>query len=168
MKRYKSRVENTQNLGYYQVFFLFFFYQVVLLAVNGWEKQNFLSRDPEMQGIVWGQTCGTDLQVCRSLSRLLGKISITSDMQMTPPLWQRVKNKRASWWKWKSCLKLNIQKIKITDHGIWSHDFMGNRWGKCHTLFWGVPKSLQMVIASMKLKDVYSSEGKLWPTQTAY
>ena len=30
-------------------------------------------------------------------SRLLGEISITSDMQMTPPLWQKVKrNKRAS------------------------------------------------------------------------
>ena len=30
------------------------------------------------------------------------------------------------------------------------------------------PKSLQMVIAAMKLKDVYSLEGKLWPTQSAY
>ena len=31
-------------------------------------------------------------------------------------------------------------------------------------LFWGAPKSLQMVIATMKLKDAYSLEGKLWPT----
>ena len=31
-------------------------------------------------------------------------------------------------------------------------------------LFWGAPKSLQMVIAAMKLKDAYSLEGKLWPT----
>ena len=30
-------------------------------------------------------------------SRLLGQISITSDRQMTPPLWQKVKNYRASW-----------------------------------------------------------------------
>ena len=29
------------------------------------------------------------------------------------------------------------------------------------TLFWGAPKSLQMVIAAMKLKDLYSLEGKL-------
>ena len=29
------------------------------------------------------------------------------------------------------------------------------------TLFWGAPKSLQMVIAAMKLKDTYSLEGKL-------
>ena len=28
----------------------------------------------------------------------------------------------------------------------------------------GAPKSLQMVIAAMKLKDAYSLEGKLWPT----
>ena len=34
--------------------------------------------------------------------------------------------------------------------------------------FWGVPKSLQMVTAAMKLKDVYSLEGKLWPTWIAY
>ena len=35
-------------------------------------------------------------------SRLLGEISITSDTQMTPTLWQKVKkNQRASWWKWK-------------------------------------------------------------------
>ena len=31
-------------------------------------------------------------------------------------------------------------------------------------LFLGVPKSLQMVIAAMKLKDAYSLGGKSWPT----
>ena len=57
-------------------------------------------------------------------------------------------------------LKLNIQKTK--DHGIWSHHFMGNRWGNSGRLyFWGAPKSLQMVTAAMKLKDAYSLEGKL-------
>ena len=30
--------------------------------------------------------------------------------------------------------------------------------------FGGAPKSLQMVIAAVKLKDAYSLEGKLWPT----
>ena len=35
-------------------------------------------------------------------SRLPGEISITSGVQMTPPLWQKVKrNSKASWWKWK-------------------------------------------------------------------
>ena len=39
-------------------------------------------------------------------SRLPGEISITSDMQMTPPLWQKAKrNWRASWWKWKRRVK---------------------------------------------------------------
>ena len=38
-------------------------------------------------------------------SRLLGEIWITSDMQMTPPLWQKAKNWRASWWKWKRRVK---------------------------------------------------------------
>ena len=32
---------------------------------------------------------------------------------------------------------------------------------KCQTLFWGAPKSLQMVTAAMRLKDTYSLEGKL-------
>ena len=42
------------------------------------------------------------------------------------------------------------------DHGIWSHHFMGNRWGNSGNsvrLYLGAPKSLQMVIAAMKLKD---------------
>ena len=41
------------------------------------------------------------------------------------------------------------------DHGIRSHHFMANRWGdngKCQTLFFWAPKSLQMVTAAMKLK----------------
>ena len=39
-------------------------------------------------------------------SRLPGEISVNSDMQMTPPLWQKVKkNWRASWWKWKRRVK---------------------------------------------------------------
>ena len=55
-------------------------------------------------------------------------------------------------------LKLNIQKTKIWHR---SHCFTANRWGNCQTLFWGAPKSLQMVTAAMKLKDTYSLEGKL-------
>ena len=38
---------------------------------------------------------------------------------------------------------------------------MGKQWKQCQTLFWGAPKSLQMVTAAMKLKDTYSLEGKL-------
>ena len=51
-------------------------------------------------------------------SRLLGELSITSDMQMTPPLWQKVKRNKSFLMKVKEesekvGLKLNIQKTKI-------------------------------------------------------
>ena len=60
---------------------------------------------------------------------------------------------------WKSWLKAQHSE---NDHGIWSHHFMGNRWGNSVRLyFWGAPKSLQMVTAAMKLKDAYSLEEKL-------
>ena len=62
----------------------------------------------------------------------------------------------------KVSLKLNIQKMKIMASG--SHHFMANRWRNWKqwlTLFFWAPKSLQMVIAAMKLKDTYFLEGKL-------
>ena len=56
-------------------------------------------------------------------------------------------------------LKLNIQKTKImASCPITSWEIDGKQ---CQTLFWGAPKSLQMVTAPMKLKDAYSLEGKL-------
>ena len=65
-------------------------------------------------------------------SRLPGKISITWDMQMTPPLWQKHKGAKEPLNKgergeWKSWLK--TQHSKNEDHGIQSHHFMANRWG---------------------------------------
>ena len=62
-------------------------------------------------------------------------------------------------------LKLNIQKTKLMASGpIISWQYMGKQWKQCQTLFFWAPKSLQMVIAAMKLKDAYSLEAKLWPT----
>ena len=59
-------------------------------------------------------------------------------------------------------LKLNIQKTKImVSRPITSWQIDGEQW---LTLFFWAPKSLQMVIAAMKLKDTCSLEGKLWPT----
>ena len=59
-------------------------------------------------------------------------------------------------------LKLNIQKTKIMASGpITSWQIDGET--VADFFFWA-PKSLQMVIAAMKLKDAYSLEGKLWPT----
>ena len=58
-------------------------------------------------------------------------------------------------------LKLNAQKTKIMASGPITSWEIGKQWKQCQTLFWGAPKSLQMVIAAMKLKDTYSLEGKL-------
>ena len=56
-------------------------------------------------------------------------------------------------------LQLNIQKTKIMASGpITSWQIDGET---VKTLFWGIPKSLQMVTAAMRLKDAYSLEGKL-------
>ena len=38
---------------------------------------------------------------------------------------------------------------------------MGKQWKQCQTLFWGAPKSLQMVTAAMKLKGAYFLEKKV-------
>ena len=59
-------------------------------------------------------------------------------------------------------LKLNIQKTKIMASGpIPSWEMDGETVETCQTLFFWAPKSLQMVTATMKLKDAYSLEGKL-------
>ena len=74
-------------------------------------------------------------------SRLMGEISITSDMQRILPLWQKMKIMASgpitSW-------QIDGETVEtVADFIFWS------------------PKSLQMVIAAMKLKDTYSLEGKL-------
>ena len=60
-------------------------------------------------------------------------------------------------------LKLNIQKMKIMASGpITSLEKDGETVETmADFIFWGAPKSLQVVIAAMKLKDAYSLEGKL-------
>ena len=87
------------------------------------------------------------LEEAKLESRLPGEISITSDMQVTPPLWQKVG------------LKLNIQETKIMASGpitSWEID----EETVSDFIFWA-PKSLQMVIAAMKLKDANSLGEKL-------
>ena len=59
-------------------------------------------------------------------------------------------------------LKLNIQKTKImASSPITSWQIDGKQWKQWLTLFFWAPKSLQIVIAAMELKDAYSLEGKL-------
>ena len=62
-------------------------------------------------------------------------------------------------------LKLNIQKTKIMASGpITSWEIDGETVETVSEFIFWTPKSLQMVIAAIKLKDTYSLEGKLWPT----
>ena len=62
----------------------------------------------------------------------------------------------------KVCLKLNIQKTKIMPSGpITSWEIYGEIVVIVSDFILGAPKSLQMVIAAMKLKDACSLEGKL-------
>ena len=65
--------------------------------------------------------------------------------------------------EWKSWLKAQHSENK--DHSIWSYHFMANRWRTVETVsdfILGAPKSLQMVILAMKLKDACSLEENLW------
>ena len=65
----------------------------------------------------------------------------------------------------KAGLKLNIQKTKIMAAGlITSWEIDGETLETVADFIFGASKSLQMVIAAMKLKDAYSLEGKLRPT----
>ena len=54
--------------------------------------------------------------------------------------------------------KLDIQKTKIMASGPITSWEMEKQWEQWMTLFWGAPKSLQIVIAAIKLKNAYSLE----------
>ena len=62
------------------------------------------------------------LEEAQAEIKIAGRISITSDMQMTPPLWQKANSIKepldeGERGEWKAGLKLNIQKIKIMVSG---------------------------------------------------
>ena len=99
-------------------------------------------------------------------SRLPGEISITSDMQMTPPLWCKeelksllVKVKDESE---KAGLKLNIQKTKILESDpITSWQIDGETMETVTDFIFLGSKITQVVTAPMKLKDACSLVEKL-------
>ena len=102
-------------------------------------------------------------------SRLPGEISIISDMQMTPPLWQSEEVLKSLLMKVKENekvgLKLSIQKTKImASSPITSWQIDGETMESDRLLFSWAPKSLQTVTAAMKLKEACSLEEKLSPT----
>ena len=91
-------------------------------------------------------------------SRLPGEISITSDMQMTPPFWQSEEELKSLLMKVKEesekvGLKHTIQKTRIMASGpITSWEIDGETMETVTDFISWAPKSLQMVIAAMKLR----------------
>ena len=86
---------------------------------------------------------------------------------MTPRLWQKAKSllMKLKEESEKTGLKLNIQKMKIMASGpITAWEIDGETMETVRDFILGAPKSLQMVTAAMKLKDICSLEEKLWPT----
>ena len=98
-----------------------------------------------------------------------GEISITSDVQMTPSLWHKVKKLKSLLMNMKEeseqvGLKLNIQKMKIMASGPitpWEIDGEAVETVSDFILCVCAPNSLQMMTAAMKLKDTYSLEGRI-------
>ena len=95
------------------------------------------------------------------------KISITSDMQMIPPLCRNQRGTEepldeSERGEWKTWLKTQHSKnLIMASSPITSWQIDGEQWKQWQTLFTWAPKLLQMVSAAMKLKDACSLEEKL-------
>ena len=96
------------------------------------------------------------------LESSIPELSVTSDDTTLKAESEWEQKKRTSGRGWKRSEKA----------GIWSHQFLADKWGKCWNsdrfYFLGLQKSLQMVTAAMKLKDARFLGGKLWQTLIAY
>ena len=106
------------------------------------------------------------LEEAKMESRLLGEISVTSDIQMTPLMAESEEELKSLLMKVKEesekvGLKLNIQKLRSWHPVPSLHDKYGKTMETVKDFLSWAPKSLQMVTAAMKLKDAYSLEGKL-------
>ena len=102
-------------------------------------------------------------------SRLQGEILITSDIQMTPPLWQNEEELKSLLMKVKEesekvGLKLNIQKTKIMASGpITSWEIDGKTVETVSDFILGGSRITADGDCSHEIKR-HSLEGKLWPT----
>ena len=103
-------------------------------------------------------------------SRVLGKISVTSDMQITPPLWQNTRTENPLDLKVKeesekTGLKLNIQKTKImASSPIISCQIDGETMETMTDFILGDSKITADNDCSHEIKTLGSLEEKLWPT----
>ena len=90
-------------------------------------------------------------------SRNINNLRYANDTTLTPNFLMKVKEESE-----KVGLKLTIQKTKIiASDPITSWEIGGETVETVSDFIFGAPKSLQVVIAAMKLKDAYSLEGKL-------
>ena len=99
-------------------------------------------------------------------SSLAGEVSITSDTQKTPPLWQKEELKsllmKVKEESEEAGLKLHIQKMKImASSPITSQQIDGETVETVTDFIILASKSLQLVTAAMKLKDACFLEEKL-------
>ena len=92
--------------------------------------------------------------------RAAGDTTLMAESEELKSLLMKVKEERE-----KVGLKLNIQKTKIMASGpITSWQIDGETVETVADFIFWAAKSLQMVTTAMKLREVYSLEGKLWPT----
>ena len=98
-------------------------------------------------------------------ARLPGEISITSDLQMTPPYGRKQRTKEplddVKEESEKVGFKLNIQKTKIMASSSITPWQIDGETMETERLFFWAPKSLQMMTAAMKLKYACSLVEKL-------
>ena len=106
-------------------------------------------RDEAQAGI---KTAGRNINIFRYADDTTLMAESEEDLKN---LWKKMKEDSK-----KAGLKLNIQKVKLMASGPIANKWE-KKWKQCQTLFLGALKSLPMVTAAMKLKDVYSLEEKL-------
>ena len=110
----------------------------------GFSRQDYWSGVPVPSPYMQSTGCEMPGRMKHKLeSWLLGEISTTSDMQMTPlygrkwrgtkellDVGERQKNQRTTWWRWKRRVKSwpKTQHSENKDHGIQSYHFMADRW----------------------------------------
>ena len=103
-------------------------------------------------------------------SRFPGEISITSDMQMTPPILQKAKTELKSFLmkvkeeSEKVGVKLNIQKTKTMASGpITSWQIDGETMETVRDFILGGYKIIAVLTTAMKLKDTFWKKGYVQP-----
>ena len=113
----------------------------------------------------WNQDCGENINNPRYANEVSSDTLLSESEEELKSLLIKVKEESE-----KAGLKLNIQKTKImASRPITPWQIDGETMETVTDfLFWGAPKSLQMVTAAMKLKDTCSLKEKLWLTLTAY